>query len=336
VKRHARRAALALLLLAGCAGPRPEEAPAPPRETAPDLHALQEDARARIERGDFKGAGALLERADGLLPGHPETSFLRGLLLEGEAEHEAALPHFRAAWKDDPDRKERRLALWRTLVAVAESRYRDDAFTEAWDLLEEAGRVDHGADLAYLQGTVAYALAQSLFAPEESPEDIRAVERRRWLALAEEAFQEAIDRNPEDADARFNLAAVLVAEERGPEAVEAYRRLLGQDPEDPELHLALAHAYEMSGKPSQGAVSRTASRVFSAGRAVDDVVAWAERRAGKDPRSAMAETLEERGVPDVIRVADVGEATAEVWIYRNDRLMGVFHEGTLQGVITWP
>ncbi len=84
--------------------------------------------------------------------------------------------------------------------------------------MQEARRADPGADLSYVEGTVAYALAKT--APEG--------ERERYLDAAAEAFTGYRRRHPEDADAQFNLGAVLLAAERYQEAIAVYLGLLAR------------------------------------------------------------------------------------------------------------
>jgi hypothetical protein len=118
--------------------------------------------------------------------------------------------------------------------------------------------------------------------------------------------------------------------------VEIYRKLLARDPEDAETYLAAARAYEVSGDAAQGGVCRTIARAFTAGRAVEDVRAWAEKRADRAPDSALAETLRARGLPQSIRVVtDTGRSSVEAWVYRIDRRVDVFQEGARQGSMTW-
>ncbi len=119
--------------------------------------------------------------------------------------------------RQQADRREKRVALFRTLV-----RQGDDAY--------------HAAD--YEDALNRYKAASAIM--PELPivhADLGAVYQvQNRLMEAESAYRLAIELDPSDADSRFNLAQVLEQQGRIEDALVWYRAVLAMRPDDKEAH----------------------------------------------------------------------------------------------------
>ena len=174
-----------------------------------------------------------------MVPEDGTTLFLRGRSREAQNDFTGAVEAYRLAAAKDPSSRERKVALAGALTSLGEARYDAGEFTQAWDLLQEARRADPTADLSYVEGTVAYALAKT--APEG--------DRGRHLDVAAAAFTGYRRRPRTMRTPQFNLGAVLLAAERYQEAIRIYLDLLASDPKDGDLYMVLSRAHSSAVNP---------------------------------------------------------------------------------------
>ena len=286
------------------------------------LRDCNEDAARLIGDGRHAEADRLLGAAEVLVPGDATTLFLRGRSREAQGDAAGAVEAYRLAVVKSPGDREKQRALAGALAALAEARYEEGAPREAWNLLQEVRRNDPAADLDYVEGTVAYALARTV--PEE--------ERGPHLDAAADAFARHLRRHPQDADARFNLGAVLLAAERYGEAVAIYLDLIAADPQDGDLYMVLSRAHSFAGQPEMAAAEEAVGHALRAGEPVENTADWAARAAARFPGSDLAETYAGQGTPEAIHTYSLpGGALVEVWFYWIDGSLHAFREGAHLG-----
>ena len=208
------------------------------RERRRYAEGFQREAETHLEADRTAEADTALTRAEILLPEDGETAYLRGRLARETGDLEGAVPLFRSALDSDPENREYRETLAGALLAFGKERYEDGDFETAYALLNEADTLRSSLDLQYLRGMTAYAWAQ------QTEEEIERLDR---LAVAAECFQRVLEKDPKDADARFNLGAVLLASERYAEAADVYHDLIRETPQDGRLFSALSRAHSLIG-----------------------------------------------------------------------------------------
>ena len=204
-------------------------------------------------------------------------------------------------------------------MASARASYEVEDYLAAWDRLEEARQVDADApDIPYLRGMVAYARAQVL---EEEAAQV-------YLEEAALSFQKVLEMDPDDDDARFNLAAVYMGLGRWGEAGEIYEELLLRNPTDGRLYQALARAHSLAGDNERALAEEAVGRALRADNPVEDAGIWARRAAERYPESEMAEEYQNHGAPESIYTYTIpGGDLVEVWFYWDDAVVEVFREG---------
>lgn len=245
-------------------------------------------------------------------------AFWQGQFYLTDGDAEAALPYLQRAWEADPGKKEYRESYREALLDVGQARYQEQRYQEAWETLSRADEVESTSDLDYLRGLVAYSWAES----EESGE--------RWerLAWAEDAFRSVLKHDPHDADAAFNLGAVLMASEQFEEAAAIYRRLLRDSPTDGGLYLALSRVHSMSGESELALTEEAAGKALRAGEPVDNPGIWALRAAERFAEADLALTYEELGSPEAVYTYTVpGGVLVEAWFYWSRGRVEAFREG---------
>jgi tetratricopeptide (TPR) repeat protein len=283
-----------------------------------NLKIYNEDAERLIAENLFSDADRVLDAAHVMVPGDGTTLFLQGRSREAQNDPAGAVEAYRLAAAKDPGSRERRLALAGALTAFGEARFEAGEYSQSWDLLQEARRADPDADLSYVEGTVAYALAKT--APEG--------ERGRYLDAAAEAFTKYRRRHPDDTDAQFNLGAVLLAAERYQEAIEVYQSLLVDDPKDGDLYMVLSRAHSFAGEPRLAAVEEAIGHALRGGDPVQDLPVWAGRAAARFPGSDLASAYSRLAAPEAIHTySPPGGALVEVWFYWNRGLIYAFRDG---------
>jgi tetratricopeptide (TPR) repeat protein len=282
------------------------------------LERAQERAEEQIEAGDLDAARLHLMDADLLVAGDGRTQLLWGRLGERLGDYDSARASYRRAY-EIKETEEAREALIRVLFSLAEARYREGRYPEAWEFLVEGEELEPETDLDYLKGTVAYAWAQTL----EDP-----VERGRHLDQAERSFARVLERDPEDEDALYNYAAVLLADERYEEAEEIYARLIEENPLAGDLYMALARAHSLSGQAEPAAAEEAIGRALRTGQPVEDPEVWAERAAERFPDTDLALAYRERFAPDAVYTYTIpGGDLVEAWFYWESGTVEAFREG---------
>lgn len=282
------------------------------------LKVYNEDAERMIAKKLFSEADRVLGAAQAMVPGDGTTLFLRGRSREAQNDPTGAVEAYRLAAVKEPGNRERKLALAGALTVLGEARFDAGEFSEAWDLLQEARRADPSTDLSYVEGTVAYALAKT--APEG--------ERERYLDAAVEAFTSYRRRHPDDADAQFNLGAVLLAADRYQEAIGVYLSLLADNPKDGDLYMVLSRAHGFAGESRLAAVEEAVGRALRGGDPVLDPADWAARAAARFPGSDIASAYARLAAPEAIYTySPPGGALVEVWFYWNRGLLYAFRDG---------
>lgn len=103
------------------------------------------------------------------------------------------------------------VAVWLSLILCAQSAGQEDAFTEAQ----------------------RYHLG---------------IDRPRDTRKAAELYKKAIQENPKNKDARYNLAHLHYVQKRYDLAAKSYREVLKMDPKDSDAYNNLATMYELQGK----------------------------------------------------------------------------------------
>jgi len=278
----------------------------------------QEAAEGLVVEERYGEASAALDRAEVMVVGRPRTVFLRGRILAARGDVEGALASYRRALTMNPDDREIRRALIRTLAEDGRRLNEARDYPAAWDRLHEAAELDGGPDLRYLLGTVAYSWAQEA---EEG-------KREELLGRAAKAFQKVLDLAPDDQDASYNLGAVLLAARRFDEAVGLYRRLIAVNPRDGELYLALSLAHSHLGQSDLALAEEAVGRALRANQPVDNPARWAARASKRFPQSDLAEAYRDSLAPDAVYTYQkLGGGLVEVWFYRSRGLALAFRDG---------
>jgi tetratricopeptide (TPR) repeat protein len=165
-----------------------------------------------------------------------------------------------------------RPALPRAVFAGAEAAYRygDDerclAYLEALPVIEaradlEPELVTELPEIRYLQGLVAHRAKKPVVALNAlergltlAPDNLKIRHLRGGIMLEEgrfgeaaEALKEVLERKPDHADAKINLARALDRDGKKEEAIGWYRSALGQRKRDWELMISLARCQEELG-----------------------------------------------------------------------------------------
>ncbi len=279
-------------------------------------------AEPLVRAGDLEAAEKLLDGARTLDPEEPRTVFLRARIDEAKGNLDAALAAYRKAFAADRGNEEKREALVSALEKAGQQRYDAGDYREAWDLLREASQVDHRLELESLMGTVAYAWAQNS----------EGADRDAHLADAVRAFERVVRENPEDDDARFNLAAVYLAGRRYQDAARIYEDLLREHPREPDLYLALARARSYSGDTELALSTEAVGRALRAGDPVEDPVEWARRSADRFPDTDLAAVYLDLLAPDAIYTYTLpAGGLVEVWLYWGRGVAEAFRDGARLG-----
>ena len=290
-----RRGWLVLVLVAGCSQGAPGD----------EVTHSETDAEA----AEWQDAG----------DGH--NAYVQGRFHLAEGDAETALPFLRAAWEADSGKKDYKESFRQALLAVGQELYQEQQYDRAWETLSEADGVESTSDLDYLRGLVAYSWAES----EESQDNDARWERLAW---AEDAFRSVLERDSKDADAAFNLGAVLMASEQFEEAAEIYGQLLADRPTDGGLYLALSRVHSMSGETEMALTEEAVGKALRAGDPVDNPGIWARRAAERFVGSDLALVYEELGSPEALYTYTVpGGVLVEVWFYRGLGRVEAFREG---------
>lgn len=325
---------------------------------AGDGRVLIEQARRLILEGRHDDARAMLERALESDRSNPDAWRLLARVADAGGRRDAAVDALEEAVALAPEDRDLALELGRayeradrlddavaTYRALAEA---DETFAEAWFRLGRlhsgAGRVqaaidafervlaqgasapdlatESATDLDRLYATRARELTDALRSGEADPGEAlgfgRVLIARGRPAQARDLFDALVERTPEDPQAHYWLARVLIATREFEAGIESLARSvsLAGEPLASRLKLELGKAYEFTGDPAN------AERVFgeiAAEAREADVVADARRRgdrlratrlAEEDPGAALALYDElVAAAPDDLRLA---EARADV------------------------
>lgn len=187
--------------------------------------ALMQMARVQLVRGRLERAESLIRkslRRKATVPGHQTAAAIYSELKDVQSE----VTHLQAAVKLDPTDPQ---ALYNVGYAYLKTDQPRRACLVYERLLEIAP--DRYSRIHYNLGT--------------------AYRRLGHLRLAEEFLSRAVEREPDYAPARNNLASVLAAQGRYPEAVEQYGRAVELAPRMPEFWANLALAHLEAGSPEQ-------------------------------------------------------------------------------------
>jgi tetratricopeptide (TPR) repeat protein len=275
-------------------------------------------AAADLDQGRIDAAEAALHRARTLAPEDPKVSSLEGRLAEKRNDVESALTAYRQAWAGGLHDDATRNGLVNALTATAQGEYDRGDYADAWKLLQEVTRVDPHADVQDLMGTVAYGWAQN------SPD----ADRAGHLDQAVEAFRAYLDRNPDDQDAKFNLATVLLAAQRYGEAADLYEDLIAHDRTDGDLYLALARVHGFLGEGALAQTEEAVGRALRAGQPVKDPSGWARRSAERFPDSDLASVYYDLLAPEAVYTYTLpGGSLVEVWFYWKKGTAEAFRDG---------
>jgi tetratricopeptide (TPR) repeat protein len=99
---------------------------------------------------------------------------------------------------------------------------------------------------------------------------------------AENYLRRAVQEGPSDVGARFNLARILIARKRFPEAIEEFQRLVADDhPERARFLFGLATAYVLSGDVTTGRRHANDALALARARGQTDLAAAIERDLAK-------------------------------------------------------
>ncbi len=280
--------------------------------------AYLDEAESDLDQGREEEAGIALHRARSLAPEDPRVPALEGRLSEKQNDVESALTAYRQAWAGGLHDDATRDGLVNALTATAQGEYDHGDFPGAWKLLQEVLRVDPHANVQDLEGTVAYAWAQN------SPEG----ERAGHLDDAARAFRAYLDRNPNDRDAKFNLATVYLASQRYREAADLYQDLIAHDRTDGDLYLALARVHGFLGQSGLSQTEEAVGRSLRAGQPVDDPAGWARRSAERFPNSDLAAVFYDLLTPEAVYTYTLpGGGLVEVWFYWKKGVAEAFRDG---------
>ena len=121
------------------------------------------------------------------------------------------------------------------------------------------------------------------------PQKNRAMADQEF-ALAEKAFQKAIEKKPQRVKAYLHLGRTYSAQKKYSAAAETYRSALVIAPQQKKIYLRLASALEKDGD-YQGAISalealRSQETDERAIRIIDDFIGKMEKRAAQDKQSS--------------------------------------------------
>ena len=92
-----------------------------------------------------------------------------------------------------------------------------------------------------------------------------AYSQEKNYAKAEDAYQKAVEEDPDDPDHRHGLARVLLAENKYDEALEQYTKLSELEPASPENYLRMAQLERRLGKFDQAEASLTRAKQLAPG-----------------------------------------------------------------------
>lgn len=142
---------------------------------------------------------------DGLLPSPEDDDLKEARRLESQGEFDRAVAIYRRLFESNPDRWDVAVGLGRALIAQQE-------FDEAQEVLEQV--------------------------PPPSPEGDEAQQLLLQIEFAraaadcdgEESCRERVEADPDDLDARYSLASLLVQQERYEEALEHFLKVVQRDP----------------------------------------------------------------------------------------------------------
>ncbi|MFQ5816970.1 MAG: tetratricopeptide repeat protein [Terriglobia bacterium] len=196
-----------------------------------DFNAHLRLAQLYRRRGQFDQATAYLARAQEIAPDNPEVAFNRALLYEAEGKFSQAVEVLsdlvasitRAGGTYNPSERRTRLILLEQLALLHRRLENFDAAVETFELVLELG--EENATRAYSQ-------------------IIETLRQARDLDAAIQRAREVRTRFPDVTLFALQLATLLGDRGRLGEAVALARSLLGGQPEDREVHLALAQIYE--------------------------------------------------------------------------------------------
>lgn len=247
--------------------------------------ALSPAARDTLE--DLVVSARILGRQDEVLPALTAYTERRPSDADGQ--------RLLAEVYDSLGEETRALERWRIVVRL---RPRDVAARER--LLPEPGGPAPVEEMALLER-----------ARESNPRD--AESRRRLVEIyraagdiprAIEVQRELVALRPGDAGGQAALGALLVAQDRGGEAVGFYERALGLEPGRVDRALTLAQLYEWQGQPAKALlVLERASAARPGDRALAERVAAAASAAGDTDRAVAALDRLARTFPDDPRFA---------------------------------
>ncbi|MEM9293102.1 MAG: protein kinase [Acidobacteriota bacterium] len=193
-----------------------------PTDPAP-LHTL---FTVQVQNGELEVAEQTLADLEELVPGEVRLQRHRALLLRAQGQAEEALTVMERAVERQPS--------WKNLMDLAVLQVRAGAVNDARSTLERL--------LALVPESFD---ALSLLAQLELT--VGSVER------AEALYTQLVERAPESAE-RANLGLTQMLLGRYPEAVESYRLLVAEAPDNVVMLINLADAYDLLGDKEQAAV----------------------------------------------------------------------------------
>ena len=276
-------------------------------------------AETVFDSGDAEGARRLMNQSMILDPQVERSDYLLGRLAEVEGNHAQALQHFRNAYGKSPGNKAYSGAYADALVIQARDAVRGGDHAMAVEYLNQARPLLDDAEVSYLMGSVTYAWAERAADPAK---------KRELLYQAVESFRRVLRSNPNDQDARYNLAAVLIELEDYEGAASIYSDLAAQNPRDGELYQALSMVHSRLGMSALALAENAVGRALRADEPVQDVSAWARRSAGRFSGSDLSATYNRYSAPEeILTYTSTGGKLDEVWFYWVDGLIFAFREG---------
>ena len=209
-------------------------------------------------RGQFDQAEAYLARAEELAPDDPDVDFNRALLLEAEGKFAEAV----GVLSD----------------LVASLTRRDDAYNEQERrtravLLEQLGMLHRRLE-NFDEAVETFELMMELGEEEAaraSSQIIESLRQGRQLEEAAARARTALERFPQLAGFRLQLASVLGEMGKPEEAAELARGALNGEPGDREVHMTLVQIYERNKLYAEAERALDAAEKLSTGRQLEYV-----------------------------------------------------------------
>ena len=234
-------------------------------ETADSSPAELEQAETALDKKDYAGAQALLQK---VVSGHPNNYrawFDLGYAYTATNQREQAVEAYRKSVAANPSVFESNLNLG---ILLAESHNPDaEKYLRAATQLKPTANVNEGHKRAWLslahvlqsskpeEALQAYKQAATL-APRDPEPHLAAgqlLEQQNKLAEAEKEYQQAASLDPQSSEALAGLVNIYSSEKRLPEAEAALRRYLALQPKNGVAHIQLGRVLAAEGKADEAA-----------------------------------------------------------------------------------